>query len=206
MCPEIDRCVVSTDSESIAELARSHGGDVPFLRPAQLAQDDTPMIPVLQHVLMEMEAHDKRRYESVLLLQPTSPSRLPEDVTRAAAMLEEDPTCVGVVGVSEPGFKLRWNCYEERDGYLASALPQHNVYTRRQDVPPLYRVNGALYLWRRDYLLEAPLDPTATNAPHKMLIMLDERCLDIDSLRDFRLAEILIREAFVALPWLETDA
>ena len=66
LCPEIARCVVSTDSEEIAEIARAHGGDVPFLRPAELAQDDTPMWPVVQHSLREMEQRGATRFGSVV--------------------------------------------------------------------------------------------------------------------------------------------
>src|SRR5215218_3886475 len=55
MCPEITRCVVSTDDPAIADVARAHGGDVPFIRPRELAGDDTPMMPVLQHALSEVE-------------------------------------------------------------------------------------------------------------------------------------------------------
>ena len=80
LSPEVDRCVVSTDCEEIASVARQHGGCVPFLRPAELAQDDTPMIPVLQHALREMEQRDAQRYETILLLDPTSPGRLPVDI------------------------------------------------------------------------------------------------------------------------------
>ena len=85
MCPEIDRCIVSTDSNEIAAVAREHGGEVPFLRPAELAGDSTPTWPVLQHALREMETREGRRFEALLLLQPTNPGRLPEDVTRALA-------------------------------------------------------------------------------------------------------------------------
>src|SRR5579884_3438939 len=64
MCSQIDRCIVSTDSEEIARCAKTSGGQVPFLRPPELAQDDTPTMPVLQHALQEMERIDGRRYES----------------------------------------------------------------------------------------------------------------------------------------------
>jgi N-acylneuraminate cytidylyltransferase len=203
MCPEIDRCIVSTDSEQIAECARFHGGDVPFLRPAALAQDDTPTVPVMQHALSEMERIDGRQYESLLFLDPTSPGRTPADVRLALSMLEEDPECTGVVGVSEPHFNPRWVCVEERNGYLAPAFPQGGTYLRRQDVPPVYRINATLYLWRRNYVLDAPRAPFATEGRHKMLIVPESRAMHIDSLEDFQLAEILIREGIVRLPWLQ---
>jgi N-acylneuraminate cytidylyltransferase len=205
-CPEIDRCIISTDSETIAGIARAHGGDVPFLRPAELARDDSPAIPVLQHALREMERREQRHYAALLLLQPTCPGRFPEDICRAVAMLEEDERCVGVVSVSEVGFTPRWNCVEERNGYLAMSFSQDKEYVRRQDVPPVFRVNGTLYLWRRDYLLHAPLDPVASGDLHRMLQVPEERGFDIDTARDLRMAEIMLNEKLVQLPWLDTSA
>ena len=200
MVPQIGRCIVTTDSESIAQIAREHGGDVPFLRPAELAQDDTPMWPVLQHALREMERRDERRYESLLLLDPTSPGRLPEDVVTAIRMLEADEKAVGVVAVSEPAFNPRWVCVEERNGYMAQAFPSVH-YTRRQDVPKVYRINALLYLWRREYVLESTESRWA-EAPHRMLIVPEERAVHIDELRDFQHAELLVREGLVRFPWL----
>lgn len=205
MCPEISRCIISTDSDQIAKVARTFGGDVPFLRPPELAQDDTPMIPVLQQAIREVERLESRRYESLLLLDPTSPGRLPSDVTQAVAMLEEDPKCVGVVGVSEPHFNPRWSCVEERDGYAALAFAGSSEYTRRQDVPPVFRINATLYLWRRDYLIDAPVAPFASGAPHRLLIVPEDRAIHIDTLADFHLAELLIRGGIVKLPWLERN-
>ncbi len=71
LCPEVERCIVSTDCEEIAKAARDAGGEVPFLRPPELAEDSTPMLPVLQHALRETELREGKRYELVILLQPT---------------------------------------------------------------------------------------------------------------------------------------
>ena len=61
LCLEIDRCIVTTDSDEIAAVAKAYGGDVPFMRPAELARDDTPMMPVLRHALLEIERAEGRR-------------------------------------------------------------------------------------------------------------------------------------------------
>jgi len=201
LVPRIDRCIVTTDSEEIAGVAREYGGEVPFLRPAELAQDDTPMWPVLQHALRELERRDARRYQSLLLLDPTSPGRLPDDVSRAIQMLDADPQAVGVVAVSEPPFNPRWVCVEERNGYLAHAFESAGGYTRRQDVPKVYRVNALLYLWRRQHVLGSP-DPRWDDAPHRMLPVPEERAVHIDELRDFEHGELLVREGLIRFPWL----
>lgn len=202
LCPDVDRCIVSTDNDDIATAARAYGGDVPFQRPRELAQDDTPMWPVLQHALREAETSDRHRYESVLLLDPTSPGRTPEDVQAALRLLESDANAVGVVGVSEPPFNPRWVCVEERNGYMAQLVPQLTHYVRRQDVPKTYRVNAVLYLWRRDHVLNSAA-AMLYEQPHRMLVVPEERAVHIDEMQDFRLAELLLKEGVIHFPWLE---
>lgn len=201
LCPEIDRCIVSTDNEQIAAVAREHGGDVPFLRPAELAQDDTPMWPVLQHAVREVEQQTGTELGALLLLDPTSPGRMPEDIANALEILESDPQAAGVVAVSEPRFNPRWVCVEEVDGYMKQLVPQARSYVRRQDVPPVYRVNALLYLWRRDYIVNQDA-PGFYEAPHRMLVVPEQRAVHIDAPGDFALAELLVREGFVEFPWL----
>ncbi len=205
LCPEIDRCIVSTDSQEIADVARQHGADVPFLRPSELAQDNTPMWPVLQHALREIERHTGTQFGSLLLLDPTSPGRTPEDVVQALRILDSDPGAAGVVAVSEPAFNPRWVCVEEVGGYMKQLVPQTPSYVRRQDVPPAYRVNALLYLWRRDHVINEDA-PHFDEVPHRMLVVPEERAIHIDEMRDFALAELLVREGFVKFPWLSTLA
>jgi len=204
LCPEIDRCIVSTDSEEIADVARKHGAEVPFLRPSELAQDNTPMWPVLQHALREIERYSGTQFGSLLLLDPTSPGRMPEDILQALRILESDPQAAGVVAVSEPPFNPRWVCVEEVGGYMKQLVPQTHTYVRRQDVPPAYRVNALLYLWRRGHMNEDA--PRFYEVPHRILVVPDERAIHIDEPRDFALAELLVREGFVKFPWLSTPA
>jgi CMP-N-acetylneuraminic acid synthetase len=201
LCPEIDYCVISTDSEEIAAVAREHGGKIPFLRPAELAADDTPMWPVVQHALREMEQQLDLHMGSVLLLQPTSPARLPEDVARTLEILESDPAAAGVVAVSEPHFHPRWTCVEEQGGYMRKAFPEAERYVRRQDVPRVYRINGLLYLWRRDHVCRSAT-PAYDETPNRMLVVPESRAVDIDTPYDFAMMELLLRERIIELPWL----
>ena len=202
LCREIAKCVVSTDSEEIAAVARECGAEVPFLRPAELAHDDTPMWPVLRHALTEMELRDGCRYGSVLLLSPASPGRLPEDVSKAMQLLEEDSDTVGVVAASTPAFNPRWACIDiAKDGYMRRSFPDGRVYARRQDVPSIYRINGALYLWRRDHVADSD-SPRYFDVPHRMLEIPESRAIDIDTVRDFRLAELMLQDGMIRFPWL----
>ncbi|MFA6034200.1 MAG: acylneuraminate cytidylyltransferase family protein [Myxococcota bacterium] len=199
MCRSIDRTVISTDSEQIAGVARSEGGDVPFIRPAELATDTASMLNVLKHSLLETERIDGRRYESLLLLDPTSPGRWPVDVDEAAVKLEADPSADGVVGVSQPDFNPFWHCVVDSGGYMAPLIPGADKYTRRQDVPSVFRINASLYIWRRDYLLAA----TAwQNGRLLMHVVPEARSIHIDEIEEFERADLLVRNGLVKLPWL----
>ena len=198
LCPEITRCIVSTDDAAIRDVVREYGGDAPFLRPAELARDDTAMTPVLQHALHEIERAEGRTYGSLLLLDPTSPGRIPGDVTRAVALLDGDPQAQGVIACSQPTFNPFWVGVVEKDRYLVPAFASPE-YARRQDVPTFLRINGALYLWRRDFI-----DRGASwrDEPHLVLEIPEARAFSIDDLYEFQLAEQLLTSKLVELPWL----
>ena len=200
-CPEIERCIVSTDSEEIARISGEFGCEVPFLRPPELGLDSTPMLPVLQHAVSETERIDGKRYEFVILLQPTSPFRLPEDISGALHIISSDDQAAGVVAVSVPSFSPRAVCVEEERGYLKWAFAE-KVYTRRQDAAPIYRINGLLYVWRREYLMRTSVDELY-RAPHRVFMIPEERALDIDCLHDFQVGEALLQAGILELPWCE---
>ena len=200
MCPQIARVVVTTDGEQIRDVARLHGGDAPFLRPAELAADDTPMMPVLAHALAECERLDGHDYGSVLLLDPTSPGRLPEDVSRAVEILGSDPAAVGVVACSQPTFNPFWVGVVQVDGYMRPAFAGES-YERRQDVPPFFRINGALYLWRAEHVRAGR---GLRDGQHRVLEIPEGRAFSIDDLHEFEVAEALLSTGIVRLPWLES--
>jgi len=201
MCPRIARTIVSTDSEEIAGVARANGAEVPFMRPRELAEDQTPMVPVLQHALRTMEDSEKRSYAALLLLDPTSPGRYPGDVAKAVHLLEVNPEADGVVGVSQPEFNPYWHCMVEKNGYMSPLIPGAGRFVRRQDVPPVFRINASLYLWRRDFLLA--LEDSWMNGRNLMLEIPESRAIHIDDLGEFERANLMIREGLVSLPWLE---
>jgi CMP-N,N'-diacetyllegionaminic acid synthase len=196
----LSACVVSTDSEEIARIAREHGGQVPFMRPAELARDDSPTMPVLKHALTAMEATEGHCYASVLLLEPTSPGRLPEDIERAFETLEGDEALDGVVGCSQPSFNPFYVGVVERAGLVVPAFDISQKYVRRQDVPEFLRINGSLYLWRRDFVLNSP--PTWLDGRHRALRLPEQRAFSIDDRLEFEQAELFIKAGFVKLPWL----
>lgn len=200
LSPEIARTVVSTDADEIVEVAQAADAEV-LRRPPELAADDTPMLPVLQHGLAELDP-DGVRYDLLLLLDPTSPGRLPEDVAAAHALLARTPEADGVVAVSEPSFSPIWHAVVERGGYLELLHPEARVLGRRQDVPRVLRINAALYLFRTAFLQREA--DTWLNGRHLPLEIPDARAFHIDSEQDFRLCELVLEAGLVRLPWLRS--
>lgn len=201
MCPEITRCIVSTDSAEIADVARQHGADVPFMRPGALAEDSSPLFPVLAHALAFIEAQEQTQYDYVVLLDPTSPARDPEDIRRAFARLRDVPAADGVVSVSEPSFNPIWHCVTETEGWMTELIPSGQLFERRQDVPRVFRINGALYVWRAAFVRSLPQSWRASGK-HLTCEIPELRAMSIDTLEEFRHAELLIESGLIKLPWL----
>lgn len=205
MVPEVTRCVVSTDSEEIAEAARAHGGDVPFLRPAELAGDDTPMAPVLRHALETVEAQEGTRYDMLLLIDPTSPARQPEQISAAIAQLASSPHLDGVISVSQPTFNPTWVGVKPAAGdpsVLERYYPVGTGITRRQDAERYLRINGNFYVWRRDFVLRLE-DSWFDEGRHGMAEIPERQAFAIDYEYEFELLEALVAQGFIRLPWLE---
>jgi CMP-N,N'-diacetyllegionaminic acid synthase len=202
-CPEIDCLIVSTDSEEIAHVARRHGADVPFLRPADLAQDDTPLFPVLQHALEEMSSR-LGAFGYVLLLDPTSPAREAADVSVALERLKAAPDADGVVSVSKPDFNPLWNCVVDDDGWMKDAFGGSTGIVRRQDAPSIYRINGALYIWRSAFVERS--SAVWRQGRHVMVEIPELRAMSIDTLDEFKKAEVLVQAGLVEFSWMKSES
>lgn len=144
----LDRIVLSTESTEIADAGRRAGLEVPFMRPAALAQDDTPMLAVLQHAIDALAA-DGSRPEIVVLLQPTSPLRRPEHVREAVRLLRETGADSVVTVVELPRHLSPDYVMRIENGVLRPFLPEGAAVTRRQDARPAYSRDGTVYAFRR---------------------------------------------------------
>ena len=145
----VDRIVLSTDDEQIAAEGRRIGLEVPFLRPAQLAEDDTPMLPVIEHAAEALEQADWSP-EIIVLLQPTSPLRRGAHIRAAVEELRTSgaDSVVSVVELPRhlsPDYVMRID-----GGALVPFLPEGVRVTRRQDARPAFVRDGTVYaFWRR---------------------------------------------------------
>lgn len=200
-CPQITRCVVSTEAADIAEVARTFGADVPFLRPPELAQDDTPLWPVLRHALVQLEQQEGTAFDVLLLLDPTSPGRDPSDLAGALRRLEEVPQADGIIGVSQPDFNPMWNCVVERDGWMAQLVEAGSRFDRRQQAPTIYRIHGGLYIWRSNFVRTHERS-WREGAQYLVYETPESRSMSIDTAEEFNRAECLIKGGLITMPWL----
>ena len=203
LCPEIGRVVVSTDSAEIADISKEYGAEVPFLRPPELSQDRTPLWPVLRHALIESEKSGAC-YQFLLLLDPTSPARLPEDVHDALERLQTAKTFDGIIGVSQPEFNPIWHCVFEQEGQMVDLFEEAAKLNCRQEVPVVYRINGLLYIWRTEFMRKTH-ENWRGNGRHMIHEIPELRAISIDDLQEFRRAEALVNEGLISFPWITKE-
>lgn len=189
----IDNVIVTTDSEEIASVARQYGGEIPFLRPAELAKDESKTIEAIAHARDCMESLD-RPCDIVVLLQPTSPLRRASEID-AAIECFFDHGCMGLASVCEAREKPILLRRLDASGVLHPLLPVLST-VRRQDMPDFWKVDGAIYINKSS---EINLNTSFNDNPIGF-VMPEMRSSDIDSFDDFELAEKLVCELGDALP------
>ena len=189
----VDRVVLSTDSEEIAEVGRRCGAEVPFVRPAELARDQSSSLAVLLHALHWMREREGFSPDVVAFLQPTSPLRTAAHIDAGLDLLDSTGarSVLGVTPVEEvhPYYMFTM---DER-GALDYILDVHPRPMRRQDLPPVYRINGALYLTRQEYYDDLPPEASVYDPASLVGLPMDHvASLDINTLVDFQRAEALL--------------
>ncbi|HWI81355.1 acylneuraminate cytidylyltransferase family protein [Ramlibacter sp.] len=184
-CAAVDGVYVSTDDERIADVARRAGATVPYLRPAELATDHAGKLPVIEHLVAHLEGAGEQ-IARIVDLQPTSPLRESADIAAALAVRRDADL---VFSVAEAADNPYFNLVEPgADGWVHLSKGQGSG--RRQDVPPVYALNGSIYVWQRAALARA--------ATHGMwsvhaavYVMPRWKSVDIDTLEDFDYAQWL---------------
>jgi CMP-N-acetylneuraminic acid synthetase len=196
-CPRIRRVVVSTDSPAIAEVARAHGAEVPFMRPAELATSTAGKWEVWQHALQACDAHYAGEPVDLFVdLDCTSPLREVDDISRAIEQFERSPGVDAVFSVCEARKNPYFNMLEvDEDGRLriCKALPKPLV--RRQDAPQVLEHVASVYVLSPAYLRRGT---GLLSGRTQGYLMAPERSLDIDCEFDFELVEYLMRKRLAA--------
>ena len=197
----LDRMIVSTDDAEIAEVAKRYGAEVPFLRPAEIAADETPDLPVFQHALRALREAEGYAPDAIVHLRPTQPLRTPEQIDQAVELwTSSGADCVKSVRlVSEHPFKM----YRLEGDRLAPYLDTDERRRRGPDVPrqslePVYLSAGVVDVIRR-----ATVEAGSTEGQIVVPYFVNpSRYVNLDSPRDFEIAEALMR----SLGWEEAEA
>ena len=183
----LDRVVLSTDDAAIADAGRNAGLDAPFLRPADLASDEAPMIGVLRHAVAEMAVRGFKA-DIVVLLQPTSPLRRAEHIDAAVDLLESTDADSVVSVVEVPHQFSPVSVMRLEGDRLQPYLPGPPA-TRRQDKPRLYARNGPAVLALRAAVLERA---SFYDGDCRPLLMDPADSIDVDTSWDLELVELLL--------------
>ncbi|WP_250868560.1 cytidylyltransferase domain-containing protein [Methanococcoides seepicolus] len=181
---EIDRVIVSTEDAEIAEVAQKFGAEVPFIRPEELARDETPTLPVLQHTIKYLEENENYNPDIVVLLYTTSP------------LLNHERIFEGIKLLKEGNFDSVLSVVEDRGHYW---IEKESNYERlypiqlknRQLTKSLFKENGAIYICKRDLLME---ENTIVGENVGFLVMEERESVDIDEPLDFEITEILMKK------------
>lgn len=184
-CAAIGSVHVSTDDPAIAEVARAFGADVPGLRPAALATAAAPKLPVIAHLVGEVEAAGVS-VSRIVDLDPTSPLRALADIDACLDLLDDDTDCVITAYPAEKN--PYFNMVElDAGGLAALSKPLGAAVTGRQQAPAVYAMNASIYVWHR-HSLEKGIWAGRT----RLHVMPRERSIDVDSLIDFELVELIM--------------
>jgi CMP-N,N'-diacetyllegionaminic acid synthase len=177
--------VVSTDDPEIAEVALHAGAQVPFMRPSELAQDQTPGLDPVLHAIDQLP-----QYDSVLLLQPTSPLRNTDDIDGCLRMAMQQ-NAPSVVSVSEADTHPYWT-YRMTENQSLLRFVDSAPIARRQDLPAAVALNGAMYFANVNWLRRSG---SLVGMETLAYVMTRERSIDLDTPFDWKFAELLLKES-----------
>ncbi len=186
----LTRVVLSTEDEEIARVGQTLGLEIPFMRPQELARDETPTIQVLQDVVRRLEQADDR-YDAVMILQPTNPLRRSEDIDGSIALLEASgaDSVISFVDVGEK-HPARMKFITADGKVIDPPFKEEFEGQRRQDLPKLYLREGSIYLTRRSVLME---QNSVQGRDCRAWLIPEDRACNIDSPFDLFLAEQMLK-------------
>jgi CMP-N-acetylneuraminic acid synthetase len=181
---------VSSDDPAILAAGQAAGADLLVERPAEMATDSASKLPAIRHCALAAEAALGHRADIIVDLQPTSPLRRSDDIDAAVALLLStgaENVITGQPAKCSPYFSL---VEESPDGTVRLSKTLGHLIVRRQDAPRCYDMNGSIYVWTRDLLIETP---SVFYPSTRILVMPEERSIDIDTESDFLIADFFMR-------------
>jgi CMP-N,N'-diacetyllegionaminic acid synthase len=181
----VSRTIVSTDAPEIAAVAADYGAEVPFRRPLELAQDDTPSIEALVHAVERVESQGSE-IGAVVLLQPTSPMRHSRHIDEAVELYCS--TGVDTVTAISPAASHPYWCWRAAGAEITPFFSRAHISMSRHDLPPAFIENGAVYVVRRTLLAAGSLYGERIAG----YVMAGEDAIDIDTFEDFERAESIL--------------
>ncbi|MDP1719079.1 MAG: acylneuraminate cytidylyltransferase family protein [bacterium] len=192
----VDRLILSTDDPAIAEVAKQYGCEVPFMRPAEIADDKAAHLPVLQHAVKALEAKDGYRPDYVLLLQPTSPARQAFHIKEAVDLIEKSgaDSVLSVAEIPE-NYHYKKAMFADKTGVLRLVKdfgPVYNRVARRQDLEKNYWSIGSIYLFKTG-LLSDPVKPNFYGEKTMPYVVDAKYVVDINVPADWELAESALK-------------
>ena len=195
----LSRIIVSTDDEAIAAEARRCGLETPFMRPEELARDDTPSLPVFQHAVRWLEESGDT-FDAICTLQPTHPFRSAQDIDRCIELLESSDADAAMTIARVPDdYNPHWTYLMDSGGSLRLTMGESAPIPRRQDLPPVYHREGSVYVTRRDVLMEG--NSIYGDRVVGLLVEEEDR-INIDTPRDLEQARAVVMQL---TPRVESD-
>jgi CMP-N-acetylneuraminic acid synthetase len=186
----IERVIVSTDSEEIADVARAYGAEVPFIRPAELAGDKSSEWLAWRHALNFLLETSGALPDAMVSVPTTAPLRLPVDIENCLNLYEKDDADM-VITVTEahrsPYFNMVTN---NTDGTVGLVIPPQSTISRRQDAPAVFDIATVAYVARPDFVMT---HNALFEGRVRSVLVPPERAIDIDTLLDFEMAECLLK-------------
>ena len=194
-CSLLDKVIVSTDDPEIAEISKEWGAEVPFQRPADLAKDNTPMMPVMQHAIESVETIYKEKVNILILLDPTSPLRKVEDIEQALFIFNKDKTCQAVASGCAAHHNPYFNMVRLKDDSAQILIPSDKDIGCRQDCPPVFDLDTTVWMYSREAIMDiGKRIPLRT----RLYMVPEERSIHIDTELDFKIVEFLMRKSMEA--------
>ncbi len=182
----IDRVIISTDDDEIAKIAVQYGAELPFMRPAELASDKAMAVDNYIYTINRLEKEGNITIDSFVVLQPTSPLRISEDID-GAVQLYNDKNADSVISYTPEAHPVSWHKYLDDEGRFVDILTAN--INNRQDNRISYYPNGAVYVFRTSMIRERKYYTEKSYA----YVMPRTRSVDIDFIDDFEYAEFLLK-------------